>query len=464
MILDLTKDTTPSNEYWFYDDLLFKIDSRALREDSSRVCIPEFLVPMVIKVFHDENAHPGIAKTHMECKSQVHWDNMHQDIQRYVAKCVICAQAKCSVNKKVMTGHLVLPPHANHTLAIDLLGSLPKADRFNQCIIAVCTYSRYVRALPMQNGTATVIIEKLKAIFRWQGKCSVLITDRAGSFMGEEFQLFLKDRNIHHHPIVPYSPQGNLAERSIRNVLSVLRIVAKDKPRKWNTYLPEVCDAINFGFNLTLKERPHFLFYARDPEHNHDFLNREISEIEPSDLYCRTKYACELVEKDLMAEHDREDKKMLSSGRLTSYNLGDIVFAQRHFVGDKGYKIKYPYVGPYRIEGVTGNTVKLLNLSSGKIKVASMINIKIYKTDDLSKTDHPNIEKVFPLQANNPEEYKIFETDPTEEISTDVTRDVTNPDQHNDITSPDMSNDGTSPSKSPIRNQYNLGSKKKSSN
>ena len=41
-----------------------------------------------------------------------------------------------------------------------------------------------------------------------------------------------------------------------------------------------------------------------------------------------------------------------------------------------------------------------------------MRNIKIYKSNDLSKTDHPNVDKIFPLNSNNPDESLILEGTP----------------------------------------------------
>ena len=412
LITELNEKGMHKEEYWVSENILFKIANKASKEDTARVYIPVSLRKLVIELFHDRAAHPGIAKTYMQCQSQVFWPNMNEDIQKYIAKCMICVQAKCSVNKRVMCGHLHLPPRANHTLAIDILGSLPKSNSYDQCLIVVCTYSRFVRVAPLKNGTALAVQNVLTTIFQWQGKCSMIISDNAGCFLSHQFKDFLEERQINHHKITAYNPMSNLSERSIRNVLSVLRVLTKDKPSKWDTYLPQVADALNMGFNLSLKETPYYLFFGRNPEQNDNFLNSEPPPTDPSDLYYKTKYSFELVEKTLTDEHEKEDLKLQSSGRLTHYNVGDIVYVARNFVNDKSYKLKYPYCGPYRVESIVGNTVLLLNLSNGKTRQCSMRNIKIYKSDDLTKTDHPNVDKIYPLQSNNPDESMILEGSP----------------------------------------------------
>ena len=87
-----------------------------------------------------------------------------------------------------------------------------------------------------------------------------------GAFTGNEFEEYFKYRHIHHHRTTPYSPRSNaLAERSVRNVLSILRILCQDKPKNWHIYLPTLCGAINEGFHTSLRERPYFLFFPGIP-------------------------------------------------------------------------------------------------------------------------------------------------------------------------------------------------------
>ena len=149
-------------------------------------------------------------------------------------------------------------------------------------------------------------------------------------------------------------------------------------------------------------------------------MNKAPQEHKQNDLYFTTKYSYELVEKILTEEHKKEDIKLTSSGRLTSYNVGDIVFVARNFVGDRAYKIKYPFSGPYRVENVNGNTVTVLNLTNGQPRVCSMRNIKIYKADDLNKSDNKNVNKIFPLASNNPNDEEIFNEIPPSNANKNV--------------------------------------------
>ena len=334
----------------------------------------------------------------MDCESQCFWESLSKDIKKHISQCVTCIRAKHSHNKKVVEGHLKLPPRSGHTFAIDIVGSLPKSGVFSKILVVVCTYSRYTRAVPLCTGTGTEVIKRLKEIFSYFGRPVCLISDNAGAFVSQEFSAYLQSHNISHHLTTPYAPQGNaLAERTIRSVLSLLRVLSNDRPGVWHSYLPKVCDAINEGFNLTLKERPYFLFYNRDPNPNFNVL-RDESFPSSDEAFAVSKYAYQLVERELSKDHLRKDKQQLASGRITSYEVGDIVYLQRHFVGEKAYKIKHLYIGPFRIEQVKGNTTKLLNLGTGKERQASMRNIKLFKAENLNRNSNPNVGRIFPTK------------------------------------------------------------------
>ena len=207
---------------------------------------------------------------------------------------------------------------------------------------------------------------------------------------------------MHHHLTTPYSPRSNaLAERTIRNVLSILRVLCDDKPNSWSSYLPTVCGAINESYNTSIKERPYFLFFGRDPIPLFGILRDNISICDSSEMYQITRYAYELAAKEIDKQQQNRKEKF-SGGRVNTYDIGDIVYLQRATVGDKAYKLRYPYDGPYRVVEISGNTVTLKSLANNKIKHASMRDIKIFKGSSLTKSDNPNVDRAFPIYQNIP--------------------------------------------------------------
>ena len=92
---------------------------------------------------------------------------------------------------------------------------------------------------------------------------------------------------------------------------------------------------------------------------------------------------------------------------VPTYKVSDIIYLQKRFVGDKAYKISFPYEGPYRVIEISGNTVKLQSLVSNKVKTASMRDIKIFKGSSLTKTNNKNIDKCYPIHQEVPNDFDV---------------------------------------------------------
>ena len=355
------------------------------------------MIPSVLQIYHDLNIHPGYIRTLLNCKSQCFWKGMGKDIRDYISRCVTCIQTKSSNNKQVIPGKLRIPPRAGHTFAIDIVGSLPKSGVFYKILVVVCTFSRYVLAAPLVTGTASEVIKRLEEFFDVLGHPEGLVSDNAGAFTSLEFKGYLGEYIIH-HLTTPYSPRSNaLAERSIRSVLSILRVLCKDKPKNWHIYLKKVCVAINSGFNTTTKERPYFLFFGRDPAPRYQILRDQTPIQDASEAYQISRYAHELALQELVKG---PSEGIVSPERVKHYQVGDIVYLQKRFAGDKAYKIKSAYEGPYRVSDIAGNTVQLKSLTSGKCKRASMRDLKLYKGGTLTKTNNKNIDQPYPIYQN----------------------------------------------------------------
>lgn len=128
VIINKFKNTKyEANEgYVMTDGLLYKLDVLEKNRETAKLCIPKSLITNVLTLFHDDNYHLGIRKVMLDIKSQLTWGNMQKDVTKYINQCGTCIKAKMSNNNKVKEGHLRLPARANNTVAIDILGSLPK--------------------------------------------------------------------------------------------------------------------------------------------------------------------------------------------------------------------------------------------------------------------------------------------------------------------------------------------------
>ena len=174
----------------------------------------------------------------------------------------------------------------------------------------------------------------------------------------------------------------------------MLRVLCSDKPKSWHVHLPRINEAINTGFNLVLKERPHFLYHGYDPKTKYEVFNDLEKNQDLGERFHIAQYAYDLVEKELSKSYEKRDK--VPPGNLKSYTTGDIVYISRHFVSDRARKMRHPFYGPFRVVKVTGNATVLSDLATGKEKRVSQRDMKFFKSQTVNKTDNKNADKVFP--------------------------------------------------------------------
>ena len=61
----------------------------------------------------------------------------------------------------------------------------------------------------LKSTTSTKFIQHLDSIFNQFGLPDHLITDNDSQFTSEEFENYLKSKNINHQTTLPYKPQQN---------------------------------------------------------------------------------------------------------------------------------------------------------------------------------------------------------------------------------------------------------------
>ena len=73
------------------------------------------------------------------------------------------------------------------------------------------------------------------------------------------------------------------------------------------------------------------------------------------------------------------------------------MFLKAVYVSEHGHKIRYPYRGPFRIIDIQGNSVKIHSIASGKARLASMRNIRIYPSQVITKAENLNANEPIPI-------------------------------------------------------------------
>ena len=108
--------------------------------------------------------------------------------------------------------------------------------------------SRFLRIVPTRNCQAKdsvrILLRSILQVFIYVRE---VVTDGGKHFTGNEFEEFLRENNIEHIVVPPYSPQSNgVVERSNRDIKTILRKYCRKNKEDWDI----LCDQVAFNHNV----------------------------------------------------------------------------------------------------------------------------------------------------------------------------------------------------------------------
>lgn len=258
--------------YIIKDNILFRFCKplHELQNDSSwKMVIPRDLIQACMKESHEvEAVHPGTYKTIHLIKQNYFWKGMHGDIVKFVQDCQTCKAYKHS--NSVPHGHMTNQKKLNkpmHTLAIDLIGPLPKAYSGHIYILTVVdVFTKYCWLHPLRTATTKTVTSFLESeIILKEGVPCVIICDNASIFQSKEFKKFCSDKSI---PRIfynaYYASQSNTSERYNQVCLTCLAILVEQDHRNWSKHLPKIQLCLNSIVNIATGYSPFFLARGHD--------------------------------------------------------------------------------------------------------------------------------------------------------------------------------------------------------
>ncbi|KAK9731280.1 Integrase zinc binding domain [Popillia japonica] len=125
------------------DDLLFL---------NYKLIVPSSLRPYILKLLHEP--HLGITKTKERARQTLYWPGLNRDIENLIGMCPVCEKFSNSNTKEPLITHDIADIPFNK-IASDIL-SFEQKDY----LVIQDYYSKWLELLPLQNKTATELIEK----------------------------------------------------------------------------------------------------------------------------------------------------------------------------------------------------------------------------------------------------------------------------------------------------------------
>jgi len=141
----------PSPFYQNADGLLCREDHRG---GTQQILVPQSIVEDVLRAGHSSPlaAHPGGSRMYQTLMDHYYWASLAADVFGWVAACPTCAKNRLVDMRS--TAHMRLLPATDPfaSLAIDVLGPLPRSREGYEYILVICDrFTKVTRAAPLKD-------------------------------------------------------------------------------------------------------------------------------------------------------------------------------------------------------------------------------------------------------------------------------------------------------------------------
>ena len=220
-----------------------------------------YLVPFqlacdIARMAHMNNAHIGRDKLIKLVTPYIFHPSLNKITIDVTRTCEYCMKTKpfVSHNKPPITKiHTERPFQLVH---VDLM-ELTQTFQQNKYVLTVIDqYTKWGAAYPLRNKTTSLVASTMDRILSGLPTIpETIISDNGKEFVGDSFQALMKNYNIQHKFITPYSPQSNgLVERFNKTLQGIL--TGLNAANEWDKYLPQAIITYNNTYHQEIKSTP----------------------------------------------------------------------------------------------------------------------------------------------------------------------------------------------------------------
>lgn len=226
--------------------------------------VPRSVRVQVLRMYHDDAGHPGVAKT-LELLRQRFWfPKMRKYVEDYARACLSCLYSK--PNRGVSSGPLHPIPKPRipmDTLHMDFLGPfVPSTRRNTHLLVTVDAFTKYCWLWPTKSTATRGVLTFLDQLIGTYGVPRRIIADRGTSFTSSEFKTYCQDKGIKVILTAVATPRAaGQVERMNAVILDkLISIIPEEK--SWDKYLDQVKMSINNTMHESTKISPNELFFG----------------------------------------------------------------------------------------------------------------------------------------------------------------------------------------------------------
>ena len=301
--------------------------------------------------------HFGQNRTIAAVRQRFYWPSAKDHLKRMVASCEPCQKAKGNPTRKQPLQSMLVGNPLDR-ISLDICGIFPETISGNNYILVITDYfTKYTQFVAMKGCTAMQCADALMEHFICHvGVPRVIHSDQGVQFESELFQELCRLLSVRKTRTTSYYPAcDGQAERNLRSMQGMLKVLVNEDRTDWDTYLPY----IGMAFRATVHEStgfsPNFLMFGRELPQVADLMY-PLPARQESRFRCRSEYTLWLrrtIQSSYMQARGNLKKASIRQKRnydlkcKEDYPLGDFVY---RFVPPGGSKkLLKVWQGPFRV-------------------------------------------------------------------------------------------------------------------
>lgn len=395
-LLKLVQEKPQSRpDFSLKNDLLYKGD---------RLYVPEGrLRTTLLTEAHDTpiSGHLGKHKTYERLARSFYWPRLPHMVGEYCRTCPTCQSIKGDTQKPIgLLQPLSIPRRKWDSVSLDLIVHLPKTRNGHTAIVVfVDRASKMIICEPTVNEVTAEQLAQLyyKAVFRFHGVPSELVSDRDPKFTSDFWQAFHKRLGTRFNmSTANHAQTDGQTERANRTLEDMLRAYVSPHHDDWDEHLVAVEFAYNDSMNPSIGYSPFYLNYGSNPNTPLSLIcktEQEGSE-EVQAFAARMRKDFSLARNAIRMAQATQAKYHNAHYRDCTFSVGDKVWLsaahlRRPHAENATKKLEPKFHGPYKIIEVVSPVAYRLALPKSW-RIHPVINISHLKANKDGSKDFPD--------------------------------------------------------------------------
>ena len=335
--------------------------------EGSQLVVPRSEQREMIRRFHNSlfAGHLGISRTVFRPQTHVYWPGLRQDVQMYVASCMVCIARKSPCPRRAPMGHVAVGRHWER-VAMDLLDmSITSAKGNRYVFVMVDCFSRWTEACPLPDKTDISVADAFfsNTVCHF-GMPSVIHSDQGREFENKVMHELCLLGGSHKMKTTPcHLESDGLVERFNRTLLMMLAMFAGEHKDDWDDLLLPVMMAYRSSVHESTGFSPYRLMFGeectlpmdiglprRQPDPTEDVTSPYAVWVKDS-----LEVAFDQVRRHSGRAVQRQKRLYNQRAVRCIFAIGDWVM--RYYPSGKKCKLDSIWTGPYLIVATLGWTV-----------------------------------------------------------------------------------------------------------